>query len=64
MVTLELLERRTDVVDKLQEFEAAIDPIVSVLALPEVTKHFEESGKYDSLYCKVQKMPFTCDWYL
>ena len=42
---VEFLERRTDVVEKLQEFETAIDPIVAVLALPEVTKTFEESGK-------------------
>ena len=41
----DLVQRRTDVVDKLQDFESTIDPILSVLALPEVTKHFEESGK-------------------
>lgn len=44
-VIAELLEKRTSVVDKLQEFETTIDPILSVLTHPEVTKHFEESGK-------------------
>lgn len=41
----DLVERRGAVVDKLQEFEATIDPILSVLGQPEVTKHMEDSGK-------------------
>lgn len=43
-LSLDLVERRTSVVDKLQDFEMTIDPILSVLGLPEVTKHLEESS--------------------
>ena len=45
LLYVELVEKRAVVVDKLQDFELTIDPILTVLGLPEVTKHLEESGK-------------------
>lgn len=38
---IELLERRAEVVDKLEEFEGVIDPILVILSHPEVSKHLE-----------------------
>ena len=39
----DLVERRAEVVEKLEEFEAVIDPILTILAKPEVSKHLESS---------------------
>lgn len=39
----ELLERRAEVVGKLDEFETVIDPILTILVHPEVSKHLESS---------------------
>ena len=44
-MTTDLQKRRTEVVDKLQEFEMTIDPILTILTDAEVVKHLEESGK-------------------
>lgn len=41
----DLLARRTEVVDKLHEFEEAMDPILGMLGDPEVSQLIE-SGKY------------------
>lgn len=40
----DLLERRTEVVDKLHDFEEAMDPILAMLGDPEVSQLIE-SGK-------------------
>ena len=37
-------------VERLQEFEQKIDPILGILSLPEVTKHMEEIGKEDQTF--------------
>ena len=41
----DLLARRSEVVDKLHEFEEAMDPILGMLGDPEVSQLIE-SGKY------------------
>ena len=42
-MSVDLLERRAEVVEKLEDFETVIDPILTILAKPEVSKHLESS---------------------
>ena len=41
----DLVERRVSVVEKLQDFEHTIEPILAIFSDPEVVGHLE-SGKY------------------
>ena len=44
-VCIDLVERRVSVVEKLQDFEHTIEPILAIFSDPEVVGHLE-SGKY------------------
>ena len=60
LLCTDLLARRSEVVDKLHEFEEAMDPILGMLGDPEVSQLIE-SGKYVGHLSSSDCSPCFCD---